>query len=182
MELARLITFRAAARLGSIAAAARGAGVDASVVSRNVAALEAELGVRLLQRTTRRLELTEAGEIYLSRIEPLIDELAAAKEAAVGVVKQPQGRLRVTASSAYGQTVVAPLLRSFNLAYPDVQLELILTDNLIDLVTERIDLALRLGPTPAGDLIAARLATTQKRLVASPDYLRRSPLLLLLEI
>ena len=175
MDLERLKTFRDIAHCGSIAGAARLAGCDPSAVSRSIASLEAELGVRLFQRTTRRLELTEAGEGYLRRIEPLIDELLVARDEALGLAGRARGRLRVTASSAYGQTVVAPLLRSFRERFPDVQLELYLTDTLVDLVGDRVDVALRLGPRPAGDWIAARLARTVMRVVASPDYLRSSP-------
>lgn len=175
MDTDRLQTFRNVARRGSIAAAARLAGCDPSAVSRGIASLEAELGLRLFQRTTRRLELTEAGEGYLRRVEPLIDELAAAREEALGLVGRPRGRLRVTASSAYGQTMLAPQLKSFREQYPDVELEILLTDALVDLVSERVDVALRLGPRPVGDWIVARLASTTMRVVASPEYLRSNP-------
>lgn len=175
MELDRLQTFRDVARCGSLAAAARLAGCDASIVSRSIAALEAELGVRLFQRTTRRLQLTEAGEVYLKRIEPVLDELTTARDEALGLVGQPQGRLRLTASSAFGQTVIAPLLPAFRRAYPEVELELILTDALVDLIAERVDLALRLGPRPSGDWIVSRLMPTPMRAVASPDYLSTAP-------
>ena len=175
MELERLQTFRDVAHCGSIAAAARLAGCDPSVVSRSIASLETELGVRLFQRTTRRLELTEAGEGYLRRIEPLVDELLVARDEALGLVGRARGRLRVTASSAYGQTVIAPLLRSFREEFPNVELELVLTDALVDLVSERVDVALRLGPRPAGDWVAARLAPTVMRVVANPEYLRSTP-------
>ncbi len=175
MELERLATFRDVAHCGSIAAAARLAGCDPSAVSRSIASLEAELGLRLFQRTTRRLELTEAGEGYLRRIEPLIDELLGARDEALGLAGRARGRLRVTASSAYGQMVITPLLQSFREEFPDVDLELFLTDALVDLVGERIDVALRLGPRPAGDWITARLARTAMRVLASPDYLRSSP-------
>ena len=175
MSLDRLKTFRDVARCGSIAAAARLIGCDPSAVSRSVASLEAELGVRLFQRTTRRLELTEAGEGYLRHIEPLVDELSVARDEALGLVGRPRGRLRVTASAAYGQTVIAALLHSFRKEFPDVELELLLTDALVDLVRDRVDVALRMGPRPAGDWIAARLAPTAMRVVANPEYLRSSP-------
>ena len=175
MEVERLRVFRDVARAGSIAAAARLAGCDPSAVSRSVAALEAELGLRLFQRTTRRLTLTEAGEGYLRRVEPLIDELSLARDEVLGLAARPSGRLRVTASNGYGQTVVAPLLRSFRDQFPEVALDLFLTDALIDLVAERIDVAIRLGPRPAGDFIVARLAPVTARVVASPDYIRSHP-------
>lgn len=177
MDMDRLATFRDVARQGSIAAAARQVGCDPSAVSRAVASLEAELGVRLFQRTTRRLELTEAGAGYLKRIEPVLDELAAARNEALGLVGRPRGRLRVTASSAYGQTVLAPLLGSFRHAHPEVELDLVLTDALVDLVAERIDVALRLGPRPEGEVVAAQLTPTLMRAVASSCYLRDAPAL-----
>ena len=171
MDLDRLVIFREIVRCGGIAAAARAAGRDPSAVSRAIAALEANLGVRLIQRTTRSHTLTEAGETYLRRIEPILDELSSAREEVQGLVERPRGRLRVTASSAFGQTVLAPELRSFQAAYPDVEVELVLTDALVDLVAERIDVGIRLGPRPEGDLITARLRTTQMHLIASPERL-----------
>jgi DNA-binding transcriptional LysR family regulator len=174
MELARLYTFRDVARLGSLAAAARAAGTDPSIVSRSITALEDELGVRLFERTTRRLVLTEAGDTYLTQIDPLIDALVSAQEAALASVERPRGRLKVTASSAFGQAVIAPRLKSFRERFPEVELELLLTDAVVDLLAERVDLAFRLGPRPAGDNIVARFATTTKRLVASPAYVSAS--------
>lgn len=171
MDFQRLQTFRDVAELGSLAAAARASRQDPSAVSRSIAGLEAELGVRLFQRSTRRLTLTEAGETYLSRIRPLLEELAAAHEAASGLVERPRGCLRVTTSNAYGQTVLAPLLPAFHTAYPEIDLELVCADNALDLVAERIDVAVRLGPRPVGDVVASRLRSTSKRLVASPNYL-----------
>jgi DNA-binding transcriptional LysR family regulator len=175
MDIARLEVFRNVARLGSLAAAARAASVDPSVVSRALAGLERELGVRLFQRTTRRLTLTEAGELYLARVDALVCELEAAREEVAGLVRGPRGRLRVTASNAFGQVVLAPLLPRFQALYPDVELELVLTDATLDLVAERIDVALRLGPRPEGDVVAAQLAPSAKHVVASPGYLERSP-------
>lgn len=169
MDVARLETFRDVARGGSIAAAARRAGCAPSIVSRRIAALEAALGVRLLARSTRRLELTEAGEAYLRRIEPLLDELLLARDEARGLVGQPRGVLRATASSSFGQAVIGPLLLPFQNAFPEVQVELLLTDALLDLVAERVDVALRLGPRPVGDWIVARVAPTAMRLVARAD-------------
>ena len=175
MNLDRLEAFRSVARAGSIAAAARAAGSDPSAVSRSIAALEVELGFRLFQRSTRRLALTEAGECYLRRIDPLVDEFGAAREEALGLVGRPCGHLRVTASSAFGQTVIAPLLASFRRAFPDVVLELLLTDAIVDLVSERVDIAFRLGPRPSGDYIVGRLRPTRMRVVASPSFLREAP-------
>lgn len=148
------------ARRGSFAAAARDRDVDPSSVSRAVALLEEELGVRLFQRTTRRVALTEAGEIYLARVTALVDELDFARDEARGVSTGPVGTLRLTASVAFGNTCLVPLLPEFRERYPGVKLELLLTDTVLDLVAERVDLAIRLGRRFDADFIATKLFDT----------------------
>lgn len=175
MDLEQLKTALDVSRHGGFAATARRRGVDPSVVSRAVAALEAELGFRLFQRSTRRLSLTEAGERYLSRVDGILEALEAAAEEAQGLAAAPTGVLRLSCSVAFGQARVAPLLSPFRAAFPRLGLELISTDQRLDLVAERIDLALRLGPEPGGDVIAAKLATVSYRLCASPAYLAAAP-------
>ncbi|TAX87284.1 LysR family transcriptional regulator [Rhizobium leguminosarum] len=175
MDFDDLKTFCRVAQLSSIAAAARAEASDASTVSRRIAALEAQLGTRLFQRTTRKLSLTEAGTIFLSRILPILDDVSAAREAAVAAVEQPGGLLRVTASNAYGEAVVAPLLAAFCAQYPKIEIDLLLSDALVDLVAQQVDVALRLGPRPAGDLIVSKLKTIERRLVASKEYLSSVP-------
>lgn len=161
------------ARLGSFAAAARLHGLDASSVSRSVAGIEAALNLRLFQRTTRRLSLTDEGSRYLSRAAPLIDELD--RLAQDSRARAPAGTLRLTASVTFGQTRILPLLPAFRAAYPDVALDCQFTDANLDLIAERIDLAIRLAPLIEGDVIATRLMTTRYRVVASPGYLAQSP-------
>ena len=176
MDCDRLTTFRDIAHGGSIAAAARATGRDPSVLSRSLGALESELGVRLVQRTTRRFVLTEAGERFLSRVEAILDDLAAAREDARGAEGgRPSGRLRVTASSSFGQVVLGPLIARFLAEHPAVDLDLLLTDAVVDLVAEGVDLAVRLGPRPGGELVAALVRTVPMRLVASPTCLRNLP-------
>lgn len=161
------------ARYGSFAAAAKQRGVDASQVSRSVAAIEATLGLRLFHRTTRRLSLTEEGDSYLTRAAPLVEELdRLAQDGGRGT---PTGTLRVTASVTFGQTRLVPLIPAFRAAYPAVALDCLFTDANVDLVAERIDLAIRLAPTVDGDVITAKLMPTRYRVVASPAYLRASP-------
>lgn len=174
MDLQRLQIFRDVIRTGSFAGAARIRRANPSIVSRAISALEAELGVRLLQRSTRRLALTEAGQTYLARIEPLLEELSAAHEAAAGLVERPRGRLRVTASNAFGLSVLAPMLPRFCSQYPDVEIEMVLTDEVLDLVALGIDVAIRLGPRPTGDLVTSRWKPMQNRAVAAPSYLARA--------
>jgi DNA-binding transcriptional LysR family regulator len=174
MNLADLELFVAAARRGSFAAVAKECDVDPSSVSRGIAALESALGMRLLQRTTRRMTLTEAGEVYLLRVEPLIEELARAREAATGTSRAPRGALRLTASVSFGQMRIVPLLPELRARYPDLKIECLFTDANVDLIAGRIDLAIRLAPTIEGDLIAAKLMDTHYRVVASPEYLTAS--------
>lgn len=158
-------------RTGSFAEVARRRDVDPSSVSRVIAGLEREVGFRLFQRTTRRLAPTEAGFLYFDRIEPLIGDLERAAAAARDLSTTPSGLLRVTASVSFGQKILTPLLPPFRSRFPDLGIELILTDANLDLIAERIDLAVRLGPRPDENLIGARLMSTRYRVCASPAYL-----------
>jgi DNA-binding transcriptional LysR family regulator len=175
MNLADLALFAETARLGSFAAVAKARGVDPSSISRSVAGLEADLGVRLFQRTTRSLSLTEAGDIYLSRALPLIEELARVGQEARATRAEPRGTLRLTASVTFGQAMILPQLARFCQAYPDIRLECLFTDQNLDLIGDRIDLAVRLAPAIEGDVIASRLMTTRYRVVAAPGYLASAP-------
>ena len=180
MDLTTLKLLIDVARAGGFAPAARARDVDPSSVSRAVAQVEAELGVRLFQRSTRRLTLTEAGEIYLRRLEPALEEIAQAAEAAraaSGPVAAGalQGRLRLTASVAFGQVMVTPLLPQWRAEHPGLIVELMLSDAVSDLVAERIDLAIRLGSNVSGDVIATKLFATRYRVCAAPDYLTAAP-------
>jgi DNA-binding transcriptional LysR family regulator len=183
MEINSLELFAAVARRGSFAGVAKDRNVDPSSVSRAIADLEAELGLRLFQRTTRSMTLTEAGDLYLARVEPLIEELARAREAAAQVsgaltgalTGAPRGLLRLTASVTFGQMRIVPLLGAFRARYPDLQVEGVFTDANVDLVADRIDLAIRLAPVVEGDVIAAKLMDTRYRVVATPGYLATHP-------
>ncbi len=172
MDTENMRIFAEVARSGSFAAVARDRDVDPSSVSRAVALLEDELGVRLFQRTTRRVALTEAGEIYLARVTVLMDEMDHARDEARGVSAGPAGTLRLTASVAFGYTCLVPLLPEFRERYPGVKLELLLTDTVLDLVAERVDLAVRLGRRFDADFVATKLVDTQYRVCASPVYLK----------
>jgi DNA-binding transcriptional LysR family regulator len=166
----------AVARRGSFAAVAKERDLDPSSVSRTIADLEQELGIRLFQRTTRKLSLTEAGDLYLQQIEPLVYEFERARDVAASTTGSPRGLLRMTASETFGHVRIVPLLKAFRTLYPDLKLECLFTDANLDLVAERVDLAVRLGPTIEGNLIAAKLMDTHYRVVASPDYLREQPM------
>ena len=173
MDLAQLRLFVRAAERGSFAAAARDLDMDASAVSRAVAALEAELGTRLLQRTTRTMALTEAGQAYLARIGPILDELDRARDEVAAAGAEPVGTLRLTTSVAFGAACLMPLVPEMRARFPRLKLELLISDSNLDLATERIDIALRLAPEPRADLIGVRLFATRYRVVASPGYLAR---------
>ena len=173
MDLHQLRTFVAVVQQGSFAGAARQLAVDPSAITRAVAALEASLEVRLLQRTTRRLSLTDAGTAFLERVQPLVAELDRAADDARSAGSEVRGSVRVTASVAFGQTVLVPLLPALHQAHPRLQVELVLTDAVIDLVAERIDVALRLGPAVDSSLVGSRLMPVRHRVVASPAYLKK---------
>lgn len=175
MNLDDLRLLHDVARLGSFAAAARQRDTDPSSISRAVAAVEDRLGLRVFQRTTRRLSLTEAGEAWLSRALPLAEELETLTEQARSAGTTPQGTLRLTASVTFGQRVIVPLLPAFRARHPQVAIEALFTDANLDLVADRVDLAIRLAPAVEGDVIATRLIDTRYRVVASPAYLAAAP-------
>jgi DNA-binding transcriptional LysR family regulator len=175
MDTNSLKLFVEVAKLGSFAAVARRLDLDPSSVSRTIAALEEQLGVRLFQRTTRQLTLTEAGEIYLQRIAPLLNEFDYALDEANKVSRGPSGTLRMTASVSFGQLCILPHIPEFRSLYPEVKLELLLTDAVVDLVADGIDLACRLAPKFNSELVGTRLIDTHYCVCASPDYLKLMP-------
>lgn len=172
MDLHQLRTFVAVVEQGSFAGAARQLALDPSAITRAVAALEASLDVRLLQRTTRRLSLTEAGSAFLERVQPLVAELDRAADDARSAAGTVRGTVRVTASVAFGQAVLVPLLPALHKAHPALEVDLLLADAVVDLVAERIDVALRLGPAVDSSLVGSRLMPVRHRVVASPAYLK----------
>ncbi len=170
-----LNAFVEVALLKSFAAAARKLEIDPSSISRSIAGLEEELSLRLFQRTTRRLELTEAGEIYLNRIKPLLNEFDHALDEAHKVSTGTSGTLRITTSVSFAQVCILPLIAEFKHLYPHVKLELLLTDSVVDLVAEGIDLACRLGPKSDSELIGTRLLEPQYHVCVNPDYFNSHP-------
>jgi DNA-binding transcriptional LysR family regulator len=173
MDFKACALFVEVARARSFAAVARDRAVDPSSVSRAVAALEAALGVRLFQRTTRSMVLTETGELYLQRLPALLAEFGQLREEAALARVEPVGTVRLTASVAFSQFCIVPLLPEFADRYPKLSLELITTDSNVDLVADRIDLAVRLGPGHRADVSGEQLFPTRYRVVASPDYVAR---------
>ena len=170
MDLANLALVLRVADLGSFSAVAREADLNPSSVSRAVAAVEDRLGLRLFQRTSRTLSLTAEGEAYLRRVAPLVEQMEEARQEARADRLRPTGRLRLTASVAYGTRRIVPMLPHLRAAAPDLEVELILTDANLDMVAERIDLAVRLAPVAEGELISSRLHDTRYRVVAAPGW------------
>lgn len=175
MNLKSFKLLRETARLGSFASVARQQATDPSNVSRAIAQLEQELGVRLFQRSTRKLSLTEAGGRLLQRIEPLLLEFDQAIDEAQELKLSPKGIVRITASVSFGQVCILPYLSELNAMYPDLKLELQLTDSVVDIVASGIDLAFRLAPPGNVDLVGTRLFSTRYRVCASPEYLEQCP-------
>lgn len=158
---------------GSFAAVARERGIVPSSVSRTIAGLEQELGVRLLQRSTRTLSMTDAGRAYVERVGPLLEQLRAAAEIAKDSGAAPRGRLRVTAPTSFAQVTLVPMLPGFAARHPELELELLLSDRMHDLVTERIDVAVRLGNIDDSSLVGVRLGPFEYVACASPAYVAR---------
>ena len=159
---------------GSIAAAARQLGISAAAASQNIARLEAQVGSRLLQRTTRSLALTDAGQVYFDRVRELVLQLENAQAAAAEFAGQPQGHLRVASSVAFGRHVVAPLLPAFMAAFPQVSVELVLTDRNTDHLKEGLDASIRFKAQLEPGLVARRLAVVPLVFCAAPAYLQRA--------
>jgi DNA-binding transcriptional LysR family regulator len=165
------------ARTGSMSRAATQLHLSRSVVSRQLARLEEDLGVRLVQRTTRRLSLTEVGELVLRQAELAERALDGVTQLASSYRQQVRGRLRVTCSMALGRRHVAPALPELVAPYPELEVSLHLEDRLVDLIAEDVDVALRVSHLPDSSLVARKLADNPRVLVAAPSYLgrRRSP-------
>jgi DNA-binding transcriptional LysR family regulator len=172
MEIETLRTFVEVMRRGSFAAVARERNVDPSSVSRAIAGLEQELGVRLFSRTTRHLSPTEAALVYCERVEPMIDELERSALAAGDRSEVLRGTLRITAPEGFAQLNLVPLLPEFAQRYPGLDFDLVLVDKFLDLVDDRIDLAVRLGRLTESSLVAHRLCDMVYVVCASPKYLR----------
>lgn len=171
MKLDAMALFVQVAASGSFTAAALAANLPKSTVSQRVAELEASLGVRLLHRTTRRLSLTAAGQVYLTHCRAMLDAAHAADAAISRLRDEPGGHLRMTAPEASGILLLPPLLAAFHARYPAVTVECVITDAHLDLVAERIDLALRTGQLGDSSFVSRRVGTVRRVLVAAPAYL-----------
>ena len=169
-----LATFSAIVSAGSISQAAVRLGCGKSVVSRQLAKLESELGARLVQRTTRRLTLTEVGEAVLLEAQQIDRSLDNVAQIAGSFQQEVRGRLRVACPRPLGQRYLAPLLAEFTLRHPLVEITLVVEDRLADLVAEQIDVAIRVAHMEDSSLVARKLANNPRVLVAAPAYLARA--------
>jgi DNA-binding transcriptional LysR family regulator len=174
VTIRQLRAFAAVAETGSFTAAARRLGVPKSTASRRVSRLEEVLGVRLLQRTTRQLSLTEAGSTYVELAGRALSSLEEAGLALQETTDRPRGHLRITAPQDVGLAYMTQVVAEFARRYPEVTVEMVLTDRALDLVGEKIDLAIRATAVrPDSSLVARRIGDDHLRFFASPAYLRR---------
>jgi DNA-binding transcriptional LysR family regulator len=165
--------FVAVADLQGFAPAARKLGLSPSAVTRLVAALEERLGARLLQRTTRSVTLTDVGSRYLERAKRILADVEEAESSAEGERVKPSGRLVVSAPNGFGRLHVSPVMSQYLARYPDVAAELRLTDRMINLVEDGVDLAVRIGHLADSTLVARHIGEMRRIVVASHDYLKQ---------
>jgi DNA-binding transcriptional LysR family regulator len=165
--------FVAVAHSNGFAPAARRLGLSTSAITRHVAALEERLGVRLLNRTTRAVSLTDAGHRFLERGRRILAALDEAEQMAESERGEPTGRLAVTAPQVFGRLHVAPLICEFMTRHPKITAELLLSDRMANLVEDGIDVAIRIGNLTDSSDIARKVGAVRRVLVASPDYLSR---------
>jgi DNA-binding transcriptional LysR family regulator len=173
--LAAMSAFVRAVELGSFSKAATEGGLKVSTISRYVSGLEADLGAALLNRSTRRLNLTEAGRLFYERASQILAEVDDARSATRSLNARPQGLLRINIPSAFGRRHVMPHMKDFLGEYPDIRLDATLTDATVDLIETATDVAIRIGALVDSTLIARKLAPLHRILVCSREYLDRAP-------
>jgi DNA-binding transcriptional LysR family regulator len=157
---------------GSYAEAARRLGLTRSAVSKAVTELEQLLGVRLLDRTTRKVTATEAGRAYYERVTGILADVESTESAVSRLHEEPKGLLKINAPMSFGTLYLGPAIAEFMVAYPELRIELLLNDRFIDPVEEGVDVTVRIGALPDSSLIARRLAPARRVLAASPAYLK----------
>ncbi|WP_438465496.1 LysR family transcriptional regulator [Marinomonas sp. PE14-40] len=177
-QITRLHYFNAVVELGSISAASQRYNVQPSSISRQIIALEKELSVRLLSRTTRNIGLTEAGRKYFEYSQRIVAELDEAKRVVNDLQETPKGLLRLNLTVGFGENVILPLIPLFLEQYPAIKVELDLTERVVDLVEDNIDIAIRSGKLENSSLIATKLMDNNFILCASPHYLSKHPAIL----
>ena len=171
LDLAHLRAFARIADLGSVSGAARSLGMPKSSVSRSLARLEEAIGTALIERSTRHLRLTDAGLLLRRHALRILDDVSEAENAVGGLIGRPSGTLRISVGFTFAVGPLAPMLPPFLARYPDVRVVLTVDNRNVDLLTEEIDVSIRIGPLRDSELIARKLGTIELWPCASPDYL-----------
>jgi DNA-binding transcriptional LysR family regulator len=167
-----LATFANVARMGSLSAAARGEGLTPAMIGRRIDQLEGRLGVKLFTRSTRRVTMTSEGERFLEEVERIILDLDTAEASLAEETKSAKGRLIVSVPTAFGRKHIAPHMPKFAKLHPELEITLHMSERIVDLKNERYDLAIRIADMRNADLIAVKLASNQRLLCASPQYVK----------
>lgn len=173
-DISDLDIFARVARTGNMSAAGRDIGLSPAVVSKRISMLEDRLGARLFQRTTRQLTLTETGQGYFKRVCDILSLVAEADDFISRRNTQPRGLLKVTAPTSFCRLRVAPVLPKFAAAYPEIRLDFHLSDDIVDIIKDGYDLAIRIGELQDSSLVARKLAPDDRVIVAAPLYLERA--------
>jgi DNA-binding transcriptional LysR family regulator len=169
-RLESMSIFVTAVEAGSLSAAARQLGIPLTTVSRNVSELEAHLKTRLLNRSSRQLTLTDAGRTYVTACKQVLEYVSEAERGASGEYSAPKGNLNITAPIVFGRTHIVPIVAEFLRAYPDIDIRMILTDGVTNLLEERVDLAVRIASLPDSSLVATRVGSIRRVVCGSPAY------------
>ncbi|HRC54274.1 MAG: LysR family transcriptional regulator [Myxococcales bacterium] len=175
MDLNEILVFTRVVETKSFTGAAEVLGLPKSTVSRKLAQLEERLGVRLLQRTTRKLALTDAGQVYYERCARIVSDAAAAEKLVTDMQAAPRGMLKVTAPVDLSTTYLGPVLSRFCSEHPEISVELDASDRVVDLIEDGFDVAIRFGPLQESTFAARRLCRVHMQLWAAPSYLARRP-------
>lgn len=174
MELDSIAVFVKVVQAGSFSQAAKLLGMPNTTVSAKVAQLEKRLGVTLIQRTTRKLNVTQAGEIYFRGCVHALEEIQSVESEVTTSQNKPHGILRITAASDVGHTLLAPLVQVYLKKFPEMEIELMVTNRVVDLVGEGVDLGIRAGELEDSTLLSKKLITAQMTFMASPAYLKKN--------
>ncbi len=172
-KLACMRAFTAVANAGGFSRAARKSNLTKALLSKYVAQLEESLNIRLFNRTTRQVSLTEVGRAYYTRCIPLLEELDELEAVVQDIHTTPSGELNISAPTSFSELHLMQVISSFTSKYPDIRINMVLTDRVIDIVEEGFDLALRIGILPDSSLIACKLSTIRTVACASPEYLQQ---------
>src|SRR6516164_7749480 len=169
-RLDAMSTLLAAVEAGSLSAASRKLGTPLATVSRRVSELEAHLRTRLVNRTSRRLILTDAGRSYVAACKRILEDISEAERAAAGEYSAPRGNLIITAPIVFGRLHVLPVVLEFLTAYSDIDVRLVLADRVVNLQEDHVDLAVRIGELPDSSLVATRVGSISRVVCGSPAY------------